>query len=54
MYKDATVRVYLKVRERCQTPRLWTSTHTSSSHWWRIVGNVWEIWSAPDWIPYLP
>jgi len=34
--------------ERCPSSRLCANTHTSRQQRWRVVGNVWEIWSARD------
>jgi len=34
--------------ERCPSPRLCVRAHTSRLQRWRVVGNVWEIWSARD------
>jgi len=32
--------------EWCSSPRLCARSHTSRLQQWRVVGNVWEIWSA--------
>jgi len=34
--------------ERCPSPRLCAKAYTSRLWRWRVVGNVWEIWSARD------
>jgi len=36
------------------SPRLCARVHTSTLQRWRVVGNVWEIWSGQDFNPIPP
>jgi len=40
--------------ERCRFPWLCATAHISKLQRWRVVGNVWEIWSARDLNPIPP